>query len=282
MSCFRHRSITVKSSVPGGTPREPGGARQPDFSWRFTLCLRDGRRPAIRMGRNLLHALVIEDDLATSRFICEGLEEAGFRALGCYNGHAGLAHIESAKWDVIVLDRMLPGQLDGMSLLKAMREQGDQTPVIVVSAINSTEERILGLRSGGDDYLPKPFALGELLARIESVLRRMPAPGDTTVLRVADLVLRAHHARQPRRPGHSFAGARVPPARVSDAPRRPGHHPRHAAGKSLALPFQSPVQYYRRADQPPAQQNRPRLSARADPHRARGGLPPVRRPGPPR
>jgi two-component system OmpR family response regulator len=150
------------------------------------------------MGRTLLHALVIEDDLATSRFICEGLEEAGFRALGCYNGHAGLAHIESAKWDVIVLDRMLPGQLDGMRLLKTMREQGDQTPVIVVSAINSTEERILGLRSGGDDYLPKPFALGELLARIESVLRRVPAPGDTTVLRVADLVLDVRTMRASR------------------------------------------------------------------------------------
>lgn len=145
-----------------------------------------------------MHVLVIEDDPATSRYICDGLEDAGFQALGCQNGHAALAHIARASWDVIVLDRMLSGSLDGIAVLKQMRADGNKTPVIVLSALNSTDERILGLRSGGDDYLSKPFAFGELLARIESLMRRTGSPRNVAHLQVADLILDVRTMRATR------------------------------------------------------------------------------------
>lgn len=139
-----------------------------------------------------------------SRFICAGLNDAGFGTTACTSGHAGLSHIERSHWDVVILDRMLAGSRDGMSLLRNMRASGNKTPVIIVSALNSTDERILGLRSGADDYLTKPFAFGELLARVESLLRRTGNPREITVLQVADLVLDVRTMRTTRagRPIH--------------------------------------------------------------------------------
>lgn len=145
-----------------------------------------------------MQVLVIEDDDAMSRYICEGLQEAGFRALACNNGHAALAHIARSDWDVIILDRMLSGTIDGITLLRQMRANENKTPVIIVSALNSTDERILGLRNGGDDYLSKPFAFGELLARIESLLRRAGSPRNVAVLQVADLTLDVRTMRTTR------------------------------------------------------------------------------------
>lgn len=145
-----------------------------------------------------MHVLVIEDDVATSRYICDGLDDAGFHALACKNGHAALAHIARTDWDVIVLDRMLGGSLDGIDVLKQMRSDGNKTPVIVLSALNSTDERILGLRSGGDDYLSKPFAFGELLARIESLMRRAGSARNVAHLQVADLILNVRTMRATR------------------------------------------------------------------------------------
>lgn len=143
----------------------------------------------VQLQEILVHALVIEDDLTTSQYISEGLHDAGFKVETCRNGHAGLAHIDRCTWDVVILDRMLEGTIDGLAVLAQMRAQGNRTPVILLSALNSTDERIRGLRTGGDDYLPKPFVVGELMARIESLLRRVENHRAAPRLTVADLTL---------------------------------------------------------------------------------------------
>lgn len=136
-----------------------------------------------------LRCLVIEDEVEMSGYICAGLLEHGFATTACGNGIDGLALALNDTWDLVILDRMLPGGIDGLSILDKMRLQGQRTPVIVVSALSHVDERVLGLRGGADDYLPKPFALSELLARVEAVVRRAADSGQPLQLRVADLVL---------------------------------------------------------------------------------------------
>jgi two-component system OmpR family response regulator len=92
-------------------------------------------------------------------------------------------------WDALVLDRLLPGEIDGLAIVARLRGMGRNTPVLVLSALSSVDERVRGLRSGGDDYLSKPFAIAELLARIEALLRRAAPVPESTQLQVADLVL---------------------------------------------------------------------------------------------
>lgn len=137
----------------------------------------------------LLRCLVIEDEIDTSRYICKGLREAGYTVTACGNGADGLDLACGADWDIIVLDRMLPGCGDGLSIVARLRAMGRQTPVIVVSAMSNIDERVSGLRGGADDYLPKPFAFSELQARIEALLRRSGPGSDATLLQVADLKL---------------------------------------------------------------------------------------------
>lgn len=136
-----------------------------------------------------LRCLVIEDELEMSGYICAGLAEHGFATRACTNGIDGLFQALTERWDLVILDRMLAGGVDGLAILDKMRRQGKRTPVIVVSALSHVDERVRGLRSGADDYLPKPFALSELIARVEAVLRRAADSGHPTQLRVADLVL---------------------------------------------------------------------------------------------
>jgi two-component system OmpR family response regulator len=135
-----------------------------------------------------MKCLVIEDDRKTCDYICRGLEQAGHVAEAAYNGLDALHGAVNETWDMIVLDRMLPGQIDGLSILKTLRDLGKTTPVLILSALNNVDERVRGLRSGGDDYLTKPFAFSELLARVEILVRRAPAQ-DMQVLTVADLTL---------------------------------------------------------------------------------------------
>ena len=131
--------------------------------------------------------LVVEDDRATGDFIAKGLGEAGFVVDRADNGRDGLFHATDGSYDCIVLDRMLPG-LDGLSVLAAVRAAGVTTPVIILSALGAAEDRIAGLTGGSDDYLAKPFAFAELLARIRILIRRGTAePGPVTVLECADL-----------------------------------------------------------------------------------------------
>src|SRR5262249_1455276 len=105
------------------------------------------------------------------------------------DGASGLHLATNERWDVIVLDRMLPGSVDGLSVVATMRNLGKTTPVLILSALASLDERVRGLRGGGDDYLTKPFAVSELLARIEALVRRGAVQEDSRELWIADLRL---------------------------------------------------------------------------------------------
>jgi two-component system OmpR family response regulator len=136
-----------------------------------------------------MRCLLIEDDLPTAELIREGLSQAGHQVEVCHDGTHGLARVSNELWDLVVLDRMLPGGVDGLDILAAMRLRDDRTPVLVLSALSSLDERIRGLRSGGDDYLTKPFALDEMLARIEALARRAGQRVEPELLAVGDLTL---------------------------------------------------------------------------------------------
>lgn len=122
--------------------------------------------------------LCVEDDPMTADYIARGLGEAGFAVDIADDGNRGLAQASDGDYDAIVLDRMLPG-IDGLAIVTALRSSGVRTPVVMLSALASLDERVRGLKAGSDDYLTKPFDLSELLARIEAV-RRRHAPGAET------------------------------------------------------------------------------------------------------
>ncbi|MGX7704119.1 response regulator transcription factor [Methylobacterium sp. Gmos1] len=129
--------------------------------------------------------LLIEDDAATAEEILGDLRGRGHAVAWAATGPEGAERARGEAWDAILLDRMLPG-LDGLTLLQSLRGAGDRTPALVLSALSDVDERIRGLRAGGDDYLAKPFVLAELAARIEALLRR-PADTRETILRVGSL-----------------------------------------------------------------------------------------------
>ena len=131
--------------------------------------------------------LVVEDNERVARFVTRGLREAGHTVEHAANGRDGLFLAASEPHDVIVMDRMLPGDIDGLAIIEALRKSGNRTPILILSALNDVDERIRGLRSGGDDYLTKPFAFGELLARVDALGRRSVDGGADRVLQVGDL-----------------------------------------------------------------------------------------------
>ena len=134
-----------------------------------------------------MQVLLIEDDTEAARFLMKGLRESGYGVEHAADGREGLKRATEGQFDLIVTDRMLP-QLDGLAIIERLREKGIGTPVLVLSALGSVDDRIRGLKAGGDDYLTKPFALAELLARIEALLRRRASPAHTTTrLKVEDL-----------------------------------------------------------------------------------------------
>ena len=120
-----------------------------------------------------MHILLVEDDARVAAHVVKGLREAGHLVDHESDGRAGLYRAAGERYDVVVLDRMLPN-VDGLAILQTMRASGDATPVLVLSALGEVDERVKGLRAGSDDYLAKPFALSELLARIEALGRRGP------------------------------------------------------------------------------------------------------------
>jgi two-component system OmpR family response regulator len=131
--------------------------------------------------------LVVEDNERVARFVTRGLREAGHTVEHASNGRDGMFIAASEPYDVIVMDRMLPGDIDGLAIIEALRKSGNQTPILILSALNAVDERIKGLRSGGDDYLTKPFAFGELLARVDALGRRAIDRGADRSLQVGDL-----------------------------------------------------------------------------------------------
>lgn len=148
-----------------------------------------------------MRILVIEDEARTADFIERGLKEKGHAVDVCRTGPDGLSFALSGDHDAIILDRMLP-QMDGLTILKTLRAEDKHTPAIILSALGQTDHRVEGLRAGSDDYLVKPFAFSELLARLEAIVRRRdPRAAEQTELKAEDLRLDLQARR-------AFRGAR--------------------------------------------------------------------------
>nr|WP_075217509.1 response regulator transcription factor [Mongoliimonas terrestris] len=135
-----------------------------------------------------MRVLIIEDDKEAASYLTRALDEAGHASDHAADGDAGQQLAEAGGYDVLVVDRMLPKR-DGLSIVEDLRQKNDRTPVLILSALGQVDDRVAGLRAGGDDYLTKPYAFSELLARIEALARRN-RPGDVdTSYRVGDLTL---------------------------------------------------------------------------------------------
>ncbi len=135
-----------------------------------------------------MRVLVIEDEHKIARALKKALEQENYAVDVCYDGDSGYAMATTEPYDVAVIDRMIPGTYDGLAVVKAMRDANVHTPVLLLSALGSVSERTSGLDAGADDYLVKPFALEELLARIRALLRR-PTEQQATILSIGDLTL---------------------------------------------------------------------------------------------
>ena len=170
------------TSLPLPTGTAPDGREQPDSA--------------------SMRILVIEDDEATAAYMVKGLMENGYVVDRVSSGRDGLFHATSGHFDVIIVDRMLP-ELDGLAVVKAFRAARLSTPVLFLSALAQVDDRVSGLKASADDYLTKPFAFSELLARIEALLRRHSAPAVQTKLNVGDLEMDLL-TRQVRRTGQAI------------------------------------------------------------------------------
>ena len=135
-----------------------------------------------------MHILLIEDDIQAAGYLVKGLEECGHVIDHAANGEDGLHLALSGRYDVIVVDRMLPGR-DGLSIIRMLRADQNPTPVLVLSALGEVDDRVTGLHAGGDDYLVKPYAFSELLARLEALVRRAQPVEQEQKLHLADLVV---------------------------------------------------------------------------------------------
>ena len=135
-----------------------------------------------------MRLLLVEDDKKISSFVIKGLREAGFAVDYAANGEDGLHLALTEPYDAAVIDIMLP-KLDGLALIEELRRRKIATPVIILSARRSVDDRVKGLQTGGDDYLTKPFALSELLARVQALMRRAAGGAEPTRLIVGDLVM---------------------------------------------------------------------------------------------
>jgi two-component system OmpR family response regulator len=149
-----------------------------------------------------MHLLFVEDDARVADHVVKGLTEAGHVVDHIADGRDGLFQAAGEGYDVIILDRMLP-HVDGLTILRTLRASGDTTPVLVLSALGEVDERVKGLKAGADDYLIKPFALSELMARLEVLTRRGAAPAEETRLTLADLEMLLL-SREVRRSGRAI------------------------------------------------------------------------------
>ena len=148
-----------------------------------------------------MKVLIVEDDARTRSFIVQGLRQNGHTVDEAESGPAGLELAEIERYDVLIVDRMLPG-CSGLDLLRALRAQGQTTPCLILTAVGAVEDRVEGLEAGADDYLVKPFAFSELLARLHALDRRPPLAQQPGCLRVGDLEIdsAAHRVTRAGRP----------------------------------------------------------------------------------
>ncbi|MCC7047912.1 MAG: response regulator transcription factor [Alphaproteobacteria bacterium] len=135
-----------------------------------------------------MRILVIEDDNDTAAFLTKGLKESGFAVDRAATGPDGLHFATSETYDAMIVDRMLPG-MDGLTIVQTLRAKGNATPVLILSALGQVDDRVRGLQAGGDDYLAKPYAFSELLARVQALLRRGSTGAAETTIKVGDLEL---------------------------------------------------------------------------------------------
>ncbi len=133
-----------------------------------------------------MRVLIVEDDPEAATGMCRGLAEVGFECVHAADGAIGLEKARGDDYDVYVVDRMMPN-VDGLTMVETLRREGDQTPVLFLSALGEIHDRVTGLKAGGDDYLVKPYALAELAARVEALARRRETGGVATTLRVGEL-----------------------------------------------------------------------------------------------
>jgi len=133
-----------------------------------------------------MRVLIVEDDQEAAAYMVKGLKESGYVVDHVADGREALYRVAAETYDAVVVDRMLPG-VDGLTIVKTMRSAGNQSPVLILSALGDVDDRVKGLKAGGDDYLVKPYAFAELLARLEALLRRGRSDAPDTLLKVADL-----------------------------------------------------------------------------------------------
>jgi two-component system OmpR family response regulator len=147
-----------------------------------------GPMAEIRPDRTTMRLLIIEDDRDAADYLVKAFREVGHVADAAIDGEEGLGLALSGNYDVMIVDRMLP-KLDGLSVIGRLRDRGVEAPVLILSALGQVDDRVKGLRAGGDDYLPKPYSFAELLARVEVLARRRGGRNEETLLRVGDLQL---------------------------------------------------------------------------------------------
>jgi two-component system OmpR family response regulator len=201
-----------------------------------------------------MRVLVIEDDSKIASFVVNGLKQNGFAVDHASDGEKGLALAGTVTYDAAVLDIMLP-KLDGLSLLRQLRQDKILTPVLILSAKASVDDRVKGLQAGGDDYLTKPFAFSELLARVQALIRRATHTAEPTKLSAGDLTMDLL-TREVTRNGQKIELAipRVRPARIAAPPSRSRGHQDHDFGASLGLQLRPANQRRGRARPPVARE----------------------------
>lgn len=169
------------SNMPSSLASAPNCRLNYQADWRL-----DKNTQKDANGRNEMRVLVIEDDVEAAAYLVKGLRESGHTVDHAADGDDGLTIALSTSYDVLIVDRMLPKR-DGLSVVSDIRTEGNDTPVLFLSALGEVDDRIKGLKAGGDDYLPKPYAFAELLARIEVLVRRSNPDQVQTKLQVGDL-----------------------------------------------------------------------------------------------
>lgn len=193
----KESAIALQSVVHGGRRSLPSfAARLPLWSVRPPRGLHEDLHRAMVTPSTIIspqteskmRLLIVEDDRESADYLVKAFREVGHIAEHAGDGEEGLALAETGDYDVLVIDRMLPKR-DGLSIIGTLRGKGNHTPALILSALGQVDDRIKGLRAGGDDYLPKPYSFAELLARVEVLSRRKGGPSEDTTYRVGDLEL---------------------------------------------------------------------------------------------